>query len=512
MNTILEQLKKEYKSLLGGMGFGPRPADFIGLDIGSKSFRAVRIKKTGDKFLVQDTLVDSIEKLGDFPGKMAVKDEEEVCINLNPESVIIKRLSIPVMPQEEIGSALKWELKEQAEFDIDRAKIGFNILGEKETEAGAKKIELIVFAYQEPEVELRIKQLKEIGLNVKNVIPLDFALAGYLNNSKIITESEKVAIVDIGSVKTMISIVEKGRVYFTREIAVGGDAITEAMTGVIVSEKGRIELSRGDAENMKKEYGIPEDIKILAMIRPVLEKLASQIKSSLEYYEQYFHETGVKRIVLAGNGSRLKGLSEYIVKGTGVEVAAILPEDSGAIGLALSMGLNLNMLPEKFRSEDRKALKRFSVRIITVTLVFMLLFSYILLCIQAVNLKKGFEIQRQHWDNLQEIKALEDRIIMYSSAINTISMKGINAGNIMKKISNLIVSDMALSRFAIDNKEPNIIIGGVVLKQDSLTEFMSKLESDLLFRNVKLSFSEKDTGSGSPDAVTFEVTANVAKE
>ena len=48
---ILEKLKKEYKSLLSGMGIGQKPTNFIGLDMGSKYFRAVRIKKTGDKFI-----------------------------------------------------------------------------------------------------------------------------------------------------------------------------------------------------------------------------------------------------------------------------------------------------------------------------------------------------------------------------------------------------------------------------------------------------------------------------
>ncbi|MCX5693465.1 MAG: pilus assembly protein PilM [Candidatus Omnitrophica bacterium] len=508
---ILEKLKKEYKSLLIGMGIGSRSANFIGLDIGSRHFRAVRVKKTGDGFSVLDTLVDSIEKLGNFPVKMAVKDDEEVCVNLNSEGVIIKRLSIPVMPHEEIESALRWELKEGVDFDIDKAKIKFNVLGEKETEDGAKKIELIVFAYQELGVESKVKQLKEIGLNVQNVVPLDFALARYLSNSKIIPENEKAAIVDIGSVKTIISIIEKGRVYFTRDIAIGGDAITEAMTGATMSEKGRMELSRENAEKMKIENGIPDDMKALAMIRPILEKLASQIKSSLEYYEQHFHEKGVKRIILAGNGSRLKGLREYIIKETGVEVLAILPEEAGAIGLALSTGLNLNMLPEKFRSEGQKALKRFSVRLSAIILAGILLFSYALLCIQAINLTKGAEIQRQHWNNLREIKILKDKIIAYKSVIDTISLNGINAGNIMKETSKLILSDMALDRFTIDSKEPNIRIGGVVFKQDSLTEFMSKLESSPLFQNVKLSFSEKSQSSGSPDAATFEITANIAK-
>ena len=511
MDSMIEKLKKEYKLLLSGMGIGLRPANFIGLDIGSRHFRAVRIKKTGDGFSVSDTLIGSIEELGDFPVKMAVKDEE-VCVNLNPEGVIIKRLRIPLMPHEEIESALKWELKEGIDFDIDKAKIRFNVLGEKETEDGAKKIELIAFAYQEPGVESRVRQLKEIGLNVQNVAPLDFALAGYLSNSKIIPENEKAAVVDIGSVKTSISIVEKGKVYFTREIAAGGDNITEAMTGVIISENGRVELSKEDAENMKKEYGIPKDIKMLAMIRPVLERLAGQIKSSLEYYEQRFHEAGVKKIILAGNGSRLKGLREYIVKETGREVLAILPEEAVAIGLALSMELSLNMLPEKFRSEDQKALKRFSVTMAVIILGGILLFSYALLYIQVINLKKGAEIQKQHWDNLMEIKALKDKIIAYNSAIDIVSLNGINAGNIMKETSNIIFSNIALDRFTIDTKEPNIRIGGVALKHDSLTEFMSKLESNPLFQNVKLSFSEKSQASGSPDASTFEITANTAKK
>jgi hypothetical protein len=253
-------------------------------------------------------------------------------------------------------------------------------------------------------------------------------------------------------------------------------------------------------------------MKMLAMIRPVLEKLTGQIKSSLEYYEQHFNEAGVKKIILAGNGSRLKGLREYIVKETGIEAPEILPENSGAIGLALSTGFNLNMLPEKFRSEDQKALKRFSVNIAAIVLGGLLLFSYVLLYLQAVNLNKDAEIQKQHWDNLREIKVLKDKIIAYNSAVDMISLNSMDAGNIMKQASKLILSDMALDKFTIGVKEPNVKISGVVFNQDSLTEFMSKLESNPLFQNVKLSFSEKKQTSGSPDASIFEITANAAKQ
>lgn len=506
---ILEKLKKESRSLLSGMGISQKLTNFIGLDIGSKHFRAVRIKKTGDEFLVQDKLIGDIQDLSQLSGKMNLSDKEELCVNLNLEGIVIKRVSIPMMPQEEIESALKWELKEQVSFDIDKAKIKFNILGERETDDGAKKIELVAFAYQESDIGPKVRELNQIGLKVQNIMPLDFALARYASNAKIAPQDEKAAIVDIGSAKTLITIIQKDKVCFTREILMGGDSFTDAMTGVIVTDKGRIELSGPDAEKMKIEQGISSDIRILGLIRPVLEKLISQIKGSLEYYEQRFHEDGIKKIILAGNGARLKGLKEYITKEAGIEVLAILPEEAGAIGLAMSRSFSMNMLPEEYKAEDKKALKRFSVTVVTFALGVIVLFSYSVLCIKAINLKKGAEIQRQHWDNLGELKLLKDKIMAYSSVVGAVSMDGVRAGRIMKEISNMMISDMALDRIAVDIKEPNIKIGGVVSKQDSLTSFMSKLESNTLFDSVKLSFSEKNEAPNGQDSVKFEITCNL---
>ena len=371
---------------------------------------------------------------------------------------------------------------------------------------------MIAFAYQESDVSPKVRELKQIGLNVQNIMPLDFALARYVSSVKLMPQDEKVAIVDIGSAKTLISIIEKDKVCFTREILMGGDSFTDAMTGVIVTDKGRMELSKEDAEKMKKEQGISSDMRILGLIRPVLEKLISQIKGSLEYYEQRVHDQGIKKIILAGNGSRLKGLKEYITKEAGIEVLAILPEEAGAIGLSLSRGFSMNMLPEEYKAEDKKALKRFSVTIVTFAMGVIVLFSYTLLCIQAINLKKGMEIQKQHWDNLGEIKLLKDKIMAYSSVVNTVSLDGVRAGRIMKEISNLIISDMALDRFTVDSKEPNIKIGGVVSQQDSLTSFMSKLEANPLFQNVKLSFSEKNEAPDGKDSVKFEITCNLREK
>ncbi len=511
MSTILEQLKKEYKSLLGGMGFGPKPVNFIGMDIGFKYFRAVRIKKIGSEFSVQDNFTGKLDELAELLVKMNIKNEEAVSVNFNKEGMLIKRVSIPSMPHDEIGSALKWELKDHVGFDINKASVKFNILEEKEAEDGAKKIDVIAFIYKEQDVEVMVKALKDSGLNIRNVMPLNFALAGYADSSKIIPQKEKVALVDIGSVKTVISVIEKDKVYFAREIAIGGDTITEAMTGVVALDKGKAAFCREEAEKMKCEYGIPEDIKILSMIRPVIERLTSQIRSSLEYCESQFSCAVIKKIILAGNGSKLKGLREYLVKEMGIEVLTILPENAGAIGLALRPDSDLNMLPEKFKAEDKKALKRFSATMITAILGFILALSYAFLYVKAVNLKREVNIQKQYRDNLKEVKLLRDEIMAYNSAMSMASSDGVNAVRIMKELSNIIIPGAAFDRLVINYTEPNVIIGGIALKQDFLTEFMSELELNPMFQNVRLSFSEQNQGFG-PEAIKFEIIANVRKK
>lgn len=253
-----------------------------------------------------------------------VQTDEKIAVNFHGDMVAIRRTSIPIMPKQEIGEALRWQLKDNIQFDIDNASLRFDIIGEKEDQSGVKKMDVIAIVYQEQDVVKKIEELRGFGLNIQAVFPSEFALATYASYAHIISGQDKVAIVDIGSVRTNIAIIENTKVCFSRDINIGGDDITEAMTCALLSDKGRIEFSMEEAEKIKREQGIPNDIKILSLMRPVIEKLSGQIKKSLEYCEQVFQCPTIDKIILAGNGAQLKGLREFITKETGLEVLNIL--------------------------------------------------------------------------------------------------------------------------------------------------------------------------------------------
>jgi len=512
MKSIFSQLKKETHILISAIGLKTGSKKVIGLDIGHKTFRAVRSDESVRQFDIKNMLVKDISCLKDLNRDFQIQPDEKIAINFHGDNVAIRRTSIPLMPHDEISTALKWQLKDNVQFDIDKAMIKFDILGEIEAQAGVKKLDVIAIIYKEEDVEKKVDELKKLGLNVQAVFLSEFALAEYARHSNVISSHDKMAIVDIGSIRTNIAIIENKKLCFSRDIAIGGDDITEAMTGVVVSDKGKMELSREDAEKIKCEQGIPEDMKILSLMRPVLERLSSQIQKSLEYCSQIYKCDVIKKIILAGNGSKLKGFKEYVSKETGIETLSILPESACAIGLSLINSSNLNIIPEKFATEKKAVFKKISTRMIFILAVSLCLISYGLLSAKAVSLKNNIKVVKSQWDNIKGMKLVKERIVEITNAINKISQTGVHSGSIMKEFGSATSDYVTLNSLAIGMDKPNIRISGIISKGDKLTEFMKEIENSPLFENVKLKFSnQRESETSSKDVLNFEVVFDVAK-
>ena len=509
MKNIIDELKKEIESILIDLGLRQKSGNLIGLDLGTKHFRTVKVREGVKDVPLKDTLVAETHELKDLVTRMDIGTDDRVCINFKGDALAIKNVSIPFMPHEEIEEALRWELKDQVQFNLDKAKIKFSILGEKE-EGESKKIELLAVVYKEADVEAKVKEINSLGLKIKSVVPTEYALARYVDYFDLISPQETISIVDIGSVVTTIAIIGNKKLCFTRDVAIGGDSITDVMTGVLISDQGKVELSREEAERIKCEQGIPGDIKILSMMRPVLERLANQIKASLEYCEHQFKCELVRKVILAGNGSKLKGLKEYLSREIGVEIINTLPEIAVATGLALSSDTDINMLPERFKEEKGRELKRISIRLVSIVFGILFLISYGLLSVRSINLREEIKIYKSHHETMQDISLIKDKMVVLGSAVNTVSSGDIETGKIMREMSNLLPPSVILDNLVIKDTEPNLLLSGIILKGEELSEFMSGLERSPILENVKLVFSGKneDFPQG---ALDFEITSDFTR-
>ena len=225
----------------GAIMFFSKTTDPVALDIGSAFIKLVRLKasKGGyhlDKFgmvplppevIVEGAVMDAgrvVEAIKELLDSQQVKTKE-VVLSVSGSSVIIKRISVADMTDEELSESIKWEAEQYIPFSIDDVNVDFQKLGPGAQEGQA---DVLLVAVKKDKINDYINLVKEAGLDPV-VLDVDaFALANmYELNYDL--EAGITALLNIGASVMNINILKDGMSIFTRDVTVGGNRYTEAL-------------------------------------------------------------------------------------------------------------------------------------------------------------------------------------------------------------------------------------------------------------------------------------------
>jgi type IV pilus assembly protein PilM len=135
-------------------------------------------------------------------------------------------------------------------------------------------------------------------------------------------EGEAVALLNIGAKYTNLNIVEDGVSKFSRDIPLGGIAITRDI-------QRDFNVTFPEAEKLKREFGsiiieseevvltrIPtkEDkrVKIFSAISNTLSKLVMEVRRAFDFYEASSKKKSIGKVVISGGGAKLKNMDKFI--------------------------------------------------------------------------------------------------------------------------------------------------------------------------------------------------------
>ncbi len=226
----------------------------------------------------------------------------EVAMALGPEDVAVRHIRMPKTPDEELPTAVAWEV--QNKFPFDTAGAVTQYLKAGPVRQGAETLdEIIVFAAPRETVDRRIELATEAGLDL---VSLDVepcavfrSFERYLRRRE--DEDTVTGIVDIGAGTTVV--IARGReIVFVKTIPVGG-----AMFNRAVAES--LELVSTEAEALRRRLARrgptvdpadPISRAVSDAIRPPIEDLASEINLCLRYYGVTFHGPGPRTVLLTG--------------------------------------------------------------------------------------------------------------------------------------------------------------------------------------------------------------------
>src|SRR6201988_943042 len=339
--------------------------NLVGLDIGSSSVKAVELAKKGSTLqllsmgfenLQTDTIVDGqIMELNNVSDVISsIFNEHQIKTNrvaagVSGHSVIVKNIVLPQMSQEELQESFSWHAEEHIPFDIADVNLDYEL-----TSRSSESLHVLMAACKSDKIA-NVKQAIQLAGKQPIIIDVDaFALQNCYEVNYQPRAGEVVALLNIGASTMNINILNGARSVFARDAQVGGSQYTS------LSQK-ELGLSYEQAEAVKRGMPVPDGIEarpIQPIIETVSDILALEVRKTMDFYRATAEEkdTSIQKIFLAGGGSKLPGLAEYLGRRFEIPVEVfdpfrqievdakkfdpeymkeIVPEMAVAVGLAL---------------------------------------------------------------------------------------------------------------------------------------------------------------------------------
>lgn len=299
-----------------------KPKEVVGLDIGSSLIKAVQLKEgpkglhlekfgvipLAPEIIVDGTIIDAsrvIEAISTLFKEHKIKAKNVAISVSGHASVIIKRVTIPEMTEEELSESIRWEAEQYVPFSIDEVELDFQILSP--SKSGSGQMEVLLVAVKKDKINDYVSVTTEAGLSPV-VVDVDAFAVGNMYELNYETERGKnIALVNIGASTMNMNIVKDGISLFTRDSSMGGNQFTEALQ----KEFG---LSYEDAEKAKKGEDIPgvSSQKVASIIENLSRDIASEVSRSFDFFKSTMVGEGVEKVILTGGCAKLKGLANIL--------------------------------------------------------------------------------------------------------------------------------------------------------------------------------------------------------
>ena len=298
----------------------------VGLDIGSKTIKIVELQKEGDsiklngsgvigykgispdKFKQENELVSlaQIIKKLHKESKISTKD---VVIALPESKVFTRVIQFPLLTDQEIASAIKWEAEQYIPIPVNEAIIQHQIISRDE-KGVTPGVRVLLIAVSRSLVEVYVKLLQTAGLNAIRAETELLALTRSLS-----PVDKTSLIIDFGATSTDIAICEKGLLSFSRSIPTAGEAFTRAVSQ-------NLNITPLQAEEYKKAYGLSSQLegKIKTALNPVINLVSDEIKKAIFYYQSEEKGELPSVVILSGGSSGMPEVVTYLSKILGLEI------------------------------------------------------------------------------------------------------------------------------------------------------------------------------------------------
>lgn len=339
----------------------------IGLDIGSSTIKAVELNRKGKNkefelthlgisslppeaivqgaFLNSSAIVDSIREAVE---KAKIKTKR-VAAAVSGHSVIVKKVNLPSMSQDELDEQIRWEAEQYIPFDVNEVNLDFQILEDGGNEG---QMDVLLVAAKKDLIDDYVQVITEAGLQPVVIDVAAFAVENAYESNYDTRPDQTVALVNIGAQVVNINVMQGGTPTFTRDITTAGNQYTEEIQkalSISFDEAERIKL--GGRKGEESQEVVPHEVE--EAMQQVTETVIGEISRSLDFFAATSADSRIEKVYLSGGSASVAGFLPAFRERTGYEVEIFNPlnrmvpsskfEPDYLDGIAPSLGVGVGL-------------------------------------------------------------------------------------------------------------------------------------------------------------------------
>jgi type IV pilus assembly protein PilM len=247
---------------------------------------------------------------------------KEVAIGLSGHSVIIKKITLPVMTPEELEESIHWEAEQYIPFDINDVNMDATILNPQSAVQG--QMDVLLVAAKKEMINDYTAVVTEAGLQPV-VVDVDvFALQNMFECNYEIPGGETIVLCNIGAGSVNMNILANGISAFTRDISMGGNQFTEEIQKQLnVSFEEAEALKIGGGNTADADSVVPQEVE--RVIQSVSANMAAELQRSIDFYTATTADSHISRVFLCGGTAKIPTLLRVLENRLGIPVELMNP-------------------------------------------------------------------------------------------------------------------------------------------------------------------------------------------
>jgi len=307
-------------ALLKGVG------DFFALDIGTNAIRVLQLSSTGpdswalehfgyapiDEKTSSSNSPESLRKLGEVImtaiGQSGIKSKS-VVVGLPSNKTFTTVIELPVMPEDELKSTLKYQIDQYIPMAANEAKVDWALLGTSLHDP--KQQEVLLASTSNAYAEERLEFIESLGLDVIASEPDQIAMVRSLLPAGI---PDARLIIDVGDQSTDLAITFGGTPRLVRTIPMGIRSLVKAAVQ-------NLNVQEDQARQFILKFGLAPDRlegQVYRAVESTLDSLTTELTKSIKFFQTRYPSTPVGGILLSGYGAIVPLFGDYVTAKTGV--------------------------------------------------------------------------------------------------------------------------------------------------------------------------------------------------